>query len=121
MPYDPPLLQPETPNFTHDFADVKGHANVKRALEVAAAGGHNLILLGPPGSGKTMMARRLPSILPSMSVEEALEATKVASVPAFSSQCACCQMPHRFKKAGAPDGAADPGAGGGDPLRPGGG
>lgn len=80
MPYDPTLLQPEMPSFSHDFADVKGHAHVKRALEVAAAGGHNLILLGPPGSGKTMMARRLPSILPPMTVEEALEATKLYSV-----------------------------------------
>src|SRR5579871_5106072 len=80
MPYDPGLLQPDVPDFAHDFADVKGHAHVKRALEVAAAGGHNLILLGPPGSGKTMMARRLPSILPPMTVDEALEATKLYSV-----------------------------------------
>ena len=80
MPYDPTLLTPDTPLFQHDFADVKGHAHVKRALEVAAAGGHNVLLLGPPGSGKTMMARRLPSILPPMSVEEALEATRLYSV-----------------------------------------
>jgi magnesium chelatase family protein len=80
LPHDPSLLHPDAPAFSHDFADVKGHAHVKRALEVAAAGGHNLILLGPPGSGKTMMARRLPSILPPMSVEEALAATKLYSV-----------------------------------------
>ncbi len=80
LPYDPTLLEPETPLFSHDFADVKGHAYVKRALEVAAAGGHNMLLLGPPGSGKTMMARRLPSILPPMTPDEALEATRIYSV-----------------------------------------
>lgn len=80
LPYDPSLLDPDTPNFAHDFKDVKGHAHVKRALEVAAAGGHNVLLLGPPGSGKTMMARRMPSILPPMSIAEALEATKLYSV-----------------------------------------
>jgi magnesium chelatase family protein len=62
------------------FIDVKDHSHVKRALEVTAAGGHNMLLLGPPGSGKTMMAHRLPSILPPMNVEEALEAAKLYSV-----------------------------------------
>jgi magnesium chelatase family protein len=67
-------------NYEFDFADVKGQVNIKRALEIAAAGGHNAILIGPPGSGKTMLARRLPSILPPLNLHEALETTKIHSV-----------------------------------------
>lgn len=66
--------------YEFDFSEVKGQENVKRALEIAAAGGHNCLLIGSPGSGKTMLARRLPSILPDISFEESLEVTKIHSI-----------------------------------------
>lgn len=66
-----------------DFSEVKGQQHVKRALEIAAAGGHNILMIGPPGSGKTMLARRFPSVLPEMNMEEAIETTKIHSVSGF--------------------------------------
>ena len=80
VPADGEPFGAESGRYEEDFADVKGQTHVKRALEIAAAGGHNVLMIGAPGSGKTMLARRMPTILPPLSREEALETTKIHSV-----------------------------------------
>jgi magnesium chelatase family protein len=79
-PAQPPAHDPAEVWVETDFSEIKGQEHVKRALEVAAAGGHNLLMIGPPGAGKTLMARALPSILPTMTIDEALDVTRIYSV-----------------------------------------
>lgn len=115
----PPWTAPEGASHGPDFAEVKGQEGVKRALEIAAAGGHNIAMVGPPGSGKSMLARRIPSILPDLSEREALEATAIHSVMGLTTEAEPMltkrpfRAPHHTLSAMAM-------AGGGNPLpRPG--
>jgi magnesium chelatase family protein len=87
----------ESREITGDFSEVKGQSSVKRALEIAAAGGHNVLMIGPPGSGKTMLARRLPSVLPDFSLDESLETTRIHSVAGMlkSGQALVANRPFR--------------------------
>ncbi|MBQ5875464.1 MAG: YifB family Mg chelatase-like AAA ATPase, partial [Alistipes sp.] len=108
----------EEQTYAEDFADVKGQAHAKRALEIAAAGGHNVIMIGPPGSVKTMLARRMPSIMPPMTAAEALETTKIHSVAGKLGACRGLMSQRPFR---APHHLASPVAliGGGQNPQPG--
>jgi len=118
LDYDPAEIFSQQQHFEEDFQDVKGQEHVKRALEVAAAGSHNLLMLGPPGSGKTMLARRMSIILPRLSFDEALECTKIHSIAGMlsSGTSLIAQRPFRFphhtiSQAGLVGGGGIPGPG----------
>jgi magnesium chelatase family protein len=114
----PPVLDRRPPpvSSVSDMADVRGQALARRALEIAAAGGHNLLLVGPPGSGKTMLARRLPGILPPLALEEALEATAIHSAAGARLEALLSERPFRAPHHSASDVAL---VGGGATPRPG--
>ena len=117
-PGEPPAFRPEFGPAGIDMADIRGQTGARRALEIAAAGGHNVIFMGPPGSGKTMLARRLPTIMPPLRPEEALEVTAVHSVAGLLSADVGVVSTRPFRAPHHTVSAAGL-VGGGDPVRPG--
>ncbi|WP_456420200.1 YifB family Mg chelatase-like AAA ATPase [Thermovibrio sp.] len=107
---------PENPSYPVDMADVVGQFHAKRALEIAAAGRHNVFMVGPPGSGKTMLARRLPTIMPPMSLEEIIETSRIYSVAGLTSEVPVVQRPFRAPHSTSSDAAV---IGGGNSVKPG--